>query len=496
MASLTPDKAQNILISENIRLKDLSLSAGISVASIRRILEGRGVSTGMLEKLLTGINGLSKNLYTALDLVDTYSLNQAQQQSMSLIARLDHLRILNYPVHERFISILGSFGFNIESLRWGGEILPAVILTQLDEDLRKEMQSANNGEAITEEDRNPANDNGIVELIRSAPEQNQISNFVFTSGGRLKLLSPPSGNDDIDTIDVLRRELRSEHGPIARLNRWFDRNPNIPQAPYLRSLVNAYAEELSKEIGDLNIAVLYSRGTQLQAASKRTERHVESGDWPALDAPEAEALESLCELHGPLIMATSKGRQLVADARNFTGDSNQIESDMTIMHEFGQALSSATDLLEPESLEAVGALTAQIDEDPYPTRSYIVSLAVTGSALTVMVGGSLFLLNQGHTVSGALVGGVGMLMWEAGKKTAVVKQTTDTVAQGYDKLVRAGHARATIAHRELLIALFKFVRDHEELILRVAAITPAFDWVKRSISKLNSAGKEFDSTNP
>jgi transcriptional regulator with XRE-family HTH domain len=337
----------------------------------------------------------------------------------------------------------------------------------------------------------------LKDAADTIPNQNPLVRFGISDNAKLNLIPTLAEENDYDTIEALRSELLAVQGPIELLKERYAKSPNVPQAGLFGPLASKYAEELSKDLKDINYTVLYARGSRFYAARRRASQQIESGEWPELDADENEAIDAICDLHGPMIMASAAGRKLVEDAHQYEVPPEVYEEDQKTIEEFGQVIAAETELVEPETAEAYRELTAKTEGDPQPARSRGLGMAATGSALTVVVGGAAW-YGAGGAVATFIVpatalgaaGLVGGFFWEAIKTMPRFKKATNTVGDQFEKAIDKAEKHADEKERALLKGMADLVERKRPLFEKVANLRPEFGWAKKFISKPNDQPKK------
>ncbi|WP_073146341.1 helix-turn-helix domain-containing protein [Litoreibacter ascidiaceicola] len=326
----------------------------------------------------------------------------------------------------------------------------------------------------------------MVQTAQSIPDQNPLVRFGVSENAKLSLIPTLVDENDYDTIEALRSELLAANGPIEHLKERYAQNPNVPQAGLFGRLTSKYDDELSKDPKDINYTVLYARGSRFYAARRRASQQIASGEWPELDADENEAIDAICDLHGPMIMASAAGRKLVEDAHQYEVPPDVYEEDQKTIEEFSQVIAAETELVEPETAEAYRELTAKTEGDPQPARSRGLGIAATGSALTVIVGGAAWYSAGGvlatfivpATALGA-AGLVGGFFWEAIKTMPRFKKATSAVGDQFEKALDQADKHAATKESALLKGMADLVERNLPLFEKVTELRPEFSWAKQ-----------------
>lgn len=330
----------------------------------------------------------------------------------------------------------------------------------------------------------------LATTAQSIPEQNPLIRFGVSENAKLNLIPTLVDENDYKTIEALRSELLTAKGPIDCLKERYAKNKNVPQASLFAPLTSKYDEELSKDPKDINYTILYARGSRFYAARRTAAQQVASGEWPELDAEEAEAIDAICDLHGPLIMASAVGRKIVEDAHRYEVPPDVYERDQETIEEFGQMIAAETEIMEPEAAEAYKELTVRTEGDPQPARTRGLSIAATGSALTVIVGGAAWFGAGGAVatliVPAATVGAAGLVggfFWEAIKSMPRFKRATSLAGERFEKALDQAERHADQKERALLERMAGVVERRRDLFEKVSNLRPEFGWAKKYIEK-------------
>ncbi|PLW76829.1 toll/interleukin-1 receptor domain-containing protein [Cohaesibacter celericrescens] len=323
-----------------------------------------------------------------------------------------------------------------------------------------------------------------LEILKSVPDQSSFVRFGVSENSKLSLVSTGVEENDYDTIEVFRNELLAREGPLQYLLDKF-RKSNIPQAELYQPLIQRYEAELSKELRKVNYTVLYAIGTRIIAARAKAQVEETSGEWPAPGPIEAEAIDSVCSMHGPLIMASETGRKLVADAHQFETTPEIYNKEMELIAEFGAKVAAASEVVEAEAAEAIVDITAPIPNDPQLARNRGMRLMFASSALVVFVGGAAWVATASPLIGGLAAAGSGKFVWEVIKKTQHFKIVTDDLAGQLDRLTAVGGN----GQPKLLEGISQFVEDNRGLIDKIAALRPEFEWAGKIIKTLEEKSK-------
>lgn len=332
----------------------------------------------------------------------------------------------------------------------------------------------------------------LAQVAESIPDQDELVRFGVSEQSRLQLIPSLQDENDYETIGALRSEMLIEKGPVNYLKERYAKNPNTPQADLFGPLTNRYDDELSKDPREINYVTLYARGARFYAARKKAAQQVESGEWPDLDAKESDAIDAICDLHGPLIMASAAGRRLISNAHEYETTPQAYREEEEILREFGEALSSEADLFEPDTIKAIEDITAPIPDDPQPARSRGTRIVFASSALSVLVGGAAWYAAGGVVatvvVPAALATAIGLsgaFVWEVTKKTERFRKTTDDLARRADAVMDKAEGQGNQQQKALLKRMSILVDRWRDIFEKVSNLRPEFGWAKKFLRKTN-----------
>lgn len=325
----------------------------------------------------------------------------------------------------------------------------------------------------------------LFQVARDIPEQSPLVQFGLSSDGKIQLKASEGDREDA-TINGIKSELLSENGPIEKLAARYAQNMNAPQAQLLSPLVSSYRDELRKPNSEINFAVLYARGTKLIAAQSTALKQISANEWPDFEPDEQQAISVICDLHGPLIMASSTGRQIVEDAYRYEGSDLEKIGDQRTIRQLGEAISNEPELVEPDTAQAILDLTSETQQDPSPSRSRFLGTVLVGSCLSVFVGGAAWYA-AGGALSAVVVpalalgsaGVVGGFIWEAMKSMPRFKKATNRLGEHFENAITSTTEFAQTSEQRALSRIAAFVERNADLFEKAANIRPEFAWAKK-----------------
>ena len=304
------------------------------------------------------------------------------------------------------------------------------------------------------------------------PPQGPGPHFTLSPDLRIALAPPAEIDAEGNNLARIRQLLPPIRQAAADLAG--NLNPNIH--PELARIVAQYQEALGSESEAVPWGLLFGLGVRLQNAASAAGRDILDRMREPLEDAVQEALDSVLTLHGPLILATKEGRELIEDAERLrlTRDQQAAlrEDAQTIAH----GLKNSPELIEPPAATLVEGAAATIGEDPHPERGTVFGLATVRNITTIIVPAAV-LAAAGAVVSvylGAAIGGVvgvgaGAVGAAAMRESERVKFAAKALGAGYDRLLeRGGQAmidglRHLTPFRRLVIALEEPLRRYAEM---------------------------------
>ncbi|MBJ7414710.1 MAG: hypothetical protein JHC88_04455 [Niveispirillum sp.] len=179
-------------------------------------------------------------------------------------------------------------------------------------------------------------------------------------------------------------------------------NNSVAIAP---SIVPQYLACLQAD--SLSIDRLYAAGVRLGNARAKLQKQIDSKDYPDLAPDVAEALDSVLELHGPVLLSTAEGRRLVGASSDYLRTAADSAALKRAAMDYGQAVAKSPDLFNKETRELLPELNEDVASGPHPERSTQVAMSASRNLLITVARVVLFeTLKNGLAAS---VVGMGMI---------------------------------------------------------------------------------------
>lgn len=239
---------------------------------------------------------------------------------------------------------------------------------------------------------------GDFDLNPTIPNQEIGLSFAPNANGKIEIKS--SGiieADDFNEIIAMREIILEALDDLK--NACAGTNAYAP----LVGVVQKYFDEISLDAENLSIDKLYAYGIRLENTRESLKQEIASGDYPEMAVSIAESLDSVVALHGPTILSTKRGNELVERARKYNSSLRSDEAYKEKALELAKLFAENLQLIERKSSELVTEINADIGEGANPERSTELATIANGNLLSTsakIAGGAVL----GNSFSGSAMG--------------------------------------------------------------------------------------------
>jgi hypothetical protein len=319
----------------------------------------------------------------------------------------------------------------------------------------------------------------IKELIaehtppESIPAQGAGPHFALSADLKITLAPPVEIDAEGNNLDRIRQQLplvrEAAEDLAGRLN------PNAFSE--LARNLSAYRAAIEGEPETIAWGIVFARGVRLDNAAHAARRQIGDRLQPPLEDAAQEALESMLILHGPMILATAEGRELmdVAGQMSLTrGQQAALRSDSLTV---AIALRDDKDVIEPPAAEVVIEAVEAMGEGPHPERGSAAGGATIRNVMILAVGIGAVAAIAGV---GFVQAGVAVIAVEGLKKSKRFSALTDALGARIDGVLRTGPA------------FQNFVIKNEQPLRQMASNSPGMRWMLPYIDDIvrrNNSGK-------
>jgi len=321
------------------------------------------------------------------------------------------------------------------------------------------------------------------------PRQGPGPHFIIRDDGRIDF-APADALDqqgnDIALLKALHPDLRElSRDSVEALDK-----DNRPHAALLERGYS-YRELIDQELEDVSFGRLYVAGVRLRNALDAANEKIAEGELPPFDERTREVLESLLNLHGPFVLGTAVGLELVSAEARYQRNPAEERELRRASEEFARGLLGRPEIIAPKAAEFILGATEEIGVGKNPERSTIVATATVTNVVIVSVAAATIsaLVVAGGIVAGppGLVGGAvfSLLGFEALKKSKSFLAIVGKLASGFDKLSYADLEKKIVNLKRRLEPHAAFVRAMEPTLAKLGAakhykwLTDSLHWLHR-----------------
>ena len=184
--------------------------------------------------------------------------------------------------------------------------------------------------------------------------------------------------DDIAQIEAMRKVLMEALADLLALTE----GSNAFAA--IHRVAERYRGCLKSEIGIVSIDQLYAQGIRLDNANERLNREIALGELPETGLLVGEALDSILAIHGPTVLSTRRGQELLALSRQYNFSKIEERKYKERAIDFGAALTTTPNLVDADVREEIEDLNAEIGEGRFPERSSDLARRTNQNLLSVI----------------------------------------------------------------------------------------------------------------
>jgi cell division protein FtsZ len=257
-------------------------------------------------------------------------------------------------------------------------------------------------------------------------------------------------------------------------------NPN--EFPELHRDLTDYLNAISGLHRNISWGTVFGLGVMLENSASAAKRAIDDRLRPSLEDTAQSSLESLLTLHGPLIVATSEGRELQEQAdllRMSQQDQLDLKADA---EELASQLKDSEGVMETEAAEVLTKAAATIGTGRFAERGTAYGIGTIKNFTTILVSaaGLAAVAHVGSSFAGGTGGiagaGITWLGFEALKKTQDFARLTAALGSQYDRLMERGDKN--LVYQIGRLAPFRsFVINNQKALRQIAANTRHLNWM-------------------
>lgn len=334
--------------------------------------------------------------------------------------------------------------------------------------------------------RNPK---GSGHLIPNLPTQTRSAHFTIRDGLVTTVPTQEIGPDENDY-----RRLAALQTPLLQASKKSQAELSQKNKPFaaLLDVTEKYLDELNTNVREINYAVLYAYGLQLAAAYESAEELIEKGELPDFSLDALTSTKSVLRLHGPFILSSKDGRDLVIDAERYERKPQEERQYQADVQQFGKILRVRSDLVEEKTAEFFSDITAPDSGSGQLERRYLFTKGAAKNLVIVFSAGALvastaFIPGVGPVV----VASLGLLTLEAMKKSKPFNDLSAPIRRGLDDLSDINVERLKQIPQEQREKMRQFVIDNKEILRRVGGHAREMQWFREVLDWITSNEKDL-----
>jgi hypothetical protein len=323
----------------------------------------------------------------------------------------------------------------------------------------------------------------IAEHTQSEPIPAQGAGPHFALNLDLKIaLAPPTEIDaegnNLGRIRQLLPQVRQAAGDLAG-----HVSPN--SQPEINRNLAQYREAIAAEPQTITWGTVFGLGIRLENAAAAAQRDIANRLHEPLEDAAQEALDSLLTLHGPLILATAEGRELLEQAARLRLTANQEDVLREDARELAQYFANLPERIDASVAQAAFIAAEATADGPHPERGFAYWLQTIGNVATILLPAATlasfvpFGFALGGTAGGVIGGGLAWSGYEVFKKTGLYSSATAALGPEFNRLLEVGRKRGALTLLRL-VPFRDFVLRHEQPLRRIAE-TAGSHWMAQYI---------------
>jgi hypothetical protein len=145
--------------------------------------------------------------------------------------------------------------------------------------------------------------------------------------------------------------------------------------PRAFDLATRYLDSVQGDLDKIDFAAIYGIGLRLAYLAEATKREIADRLVPSIEDAECEALESLLMLHGPFVLSSDEGRQLVEAAERFQLQRDEVPVVLAAARRFSSGVNERPDIASPAAAESIAETIEYISGHSFPERHAVYTLS-------------------------------------------------------------------------------------------------------------------------
>jgi TIR domain len=277
---------------------------------------------------------------------------------------------------------------------------------------------------------------------------------------------------------------------------------------HLAASVERYREIIDQELNQIDFRRLYVEGVILDNARLADAADKEE---PTLDSPVQASLDSLLQIHGPFVSATTDGLEALAAEERYRRRPKEERQYRDAAIAFAETLQNRPEVIDPSVASGIREAASQIDQGANPERSGVVATSMLRNvAIVSLFGATVAALPvvgaMALGTSGTVAGWVAVLLGGEGlKKSKSFANIAQTITKRLDHLSEGELSREVELIARAWRPQLKFIKEVEHALRGLAGKRGSFsrllkslDWIKTAAPEagLKQEGWDDDDTHP
>jgi CspA family cold shock protein len=308
------------------------------------------------------------------------------------------------------------------------------------------------------------------------PAQTRSAHFTIRDGLITTVPSQEIGPDENDY-----RRLTALQIPLLQLAKksLVELSKNNKPFGSLLDACEEYFRELNKDVHEINYPLIYAYGITLALAFENTKERIEKGDLPDFSLDVINSTKAVIHLHGPFILSSKDGRDLVTDAERYMRDPKEERKFQSDLKEFGDILLEQDNLIEENTRDFIENITSLDDKNEQFERRYVFSRGAAQNLVVVLSAGAVVASTAFIPLYGPFVAAsLGLLTVEAIKKSKPFKELSTPITTGLDSLGDVDLKMLSRFPREVLDKILNLVFSNQDLLRRVGGSAREMQWFR------------------
>jgi len=197
------------------------------------------------------------------------------------------------------------------------------------------------------------------------PAQEDGLAFEITKNGKIGFAATGliSDENEVAQVEAMREVI------LQAVDDLLDATEGSNAFATVRRIALQYRNAISESISALSIDQVYAQGIRLDNSNNYLKDEINKGELPETGLIVGEALDSVLAIHGPMILSTHRGQQLLDHSREYQIGRKEELAYKERAVAFAKAVAESPDLVEPEVKDTIAPINDDIGEGRFVERS-------------------------------------------------------------------------------------------------------------------------------